>query len=102
MGKLTLLKAIVGTDDGDDVLDAYLSLAEAKVLNRLYPFDMPSGAVVPIRYEMTQVRIAAEMLNRRGSEGQNSHSENNISRGYETADVSEALLREITPLAGVL
>jgi hypothetical protein len=42
------------------------------------------------------------MFNKRGAEGETSHSENGVSRTYSSASVSEELLREITPKAGVV
>ena len=42
------------------------------------------------------------MLNKRGAEGQTSHSENGISRSYENADIPESMLKSIIPFCGVL
>jgi hypothetical protein len=54
------------------------------------------------RYKDLQIRIAVEMFAKRGAEGETSHSENGISRTYSSANISEDLLREITPKAGVI
>lgn len=99
--KLTLLKAMVGSSDTDDVLLAYLDVAGRKVLNRAYPYGTEETEV-PSRYEFLQCEIAAYLLNKRGAEGQVSHAENGISRQYESADVPESLLGAITPRVGVL
>ena len=99
--KLTLLKAMVGSSDTDDVLLAYLDVAGRKVLNRAYPYGTEETEV-PSRYEFLQCEIAAYLLNKRGAEGQTAHSENGISRSYESADVPESLLGAITPRVGVL
>ena len=56
---------------------------------------------VPTRYETKQVEIAVYLYNKRGAEGQTSHSENGINRTYESADVPESLMRGITPYVGV-
>jgi hypothetical protein len=42
------------------------------------------------------------MFNKRGAEGETAHSENGVSRTYQSANVSEDLLKEITPKAGVV
>ena len=99
--KLTLLKAMVGGSDTDDVLFAYLDIAGGKIINRAYPYgtDEPQ---VPARYDFLQCEIAAYLLNKRGAEGQTGHSENGISRSYESADVPESMLGAITPMVGVL
>lgn len=99
--KLTLLKAMVGSSDTDDVLLAYLDIAGGKIINRAYPFD-PEATEVPRRYEFLQCEIASYLLNKRGAEGQTGHSENGISRSYESADVPESMLGAVTPMVGVL
>ena len=99
--KLQLLKAMVGESDTEDVLLAYLNIAGRKILYRAYPFGTDETEV-PSRYDFLQCEIAAYLLNKRGAEGQTSHSENGISRSYESADVPESLLCAITPMVGVL
>ena len=68
---------------------------------RAYPFD-PSIMEVPEQYSYLQVEIATYLLNKRGGEGELSHSENGISRSYENGDVPESMMRQIVPMAGVL
>jgi hypothetical protein len=99
--KLTLLKAMVGESDTDGVLLAYLDIACDKILNRAYPYGT-DDTEVPKRYEFLQCEIAAYLLNKRGAEGQTSHSENGISRSYESADVPESLIGAVTPMVGVI
>lgn len=103
--KLTLVRVMAGSPDPDDpawtddVLKAYLGIARQKILDRLYPFG--SGRDLPPRYNHLQCEIAVYLLNKRGAEGQTSHSENGISRAYESADVPESMLRSVTPSCGV-
>ncbi len=99
--KLTLLKAMVGSSDTDDVLLAYLDIAGRKILNRAYPFGTDETEV-PTRYDFLQCEIASYLLNKRGAEGQTGHSENGISRSYESADVPESMLGAVTPMVGVI
>ena len=99
--KLTLLKAMVGSADSDDVLLAYLDIAGGKILNRAYPYGTDETDVPP-RYDFLQCEIAAYLLNKRGAEGQTGHSENGISRSYESADVPESMLGAVTPMVGVI
>ena len=99
--KLTLLKAMVGESDTEEVLLAYLNIAGNKILNRAYPYGTDETEV-PKRYEFLQCEVAAYLLNKRGAEGQTSHSENGISRSYESADVPESMLGAVTPMVGVL
>ena len=99
--KLQLLKAIVGGSDTEEVLLAYLNIAGNKIINRAYPYGTYETEV-PVRYDFLQCEIAAYLLNKRGAEGQTSHSENGISRSYESADVPESLLGAVTPMCGVI
>lgn len=107
MEALNILKVMLGQPEGnpddwnDDVLSAYLNLAGQKILGRLYPFDMPEDAEVPKRYQGLQCEIACYLLNKRGAEGQTSHSENGISRAYESASVPDSMLFEVVPFVGV-
>lgn len=99
--KLTMLRAMVGDGDSDEVLLTYLTLAGRKIINRAYPYDNDVD-IVPRRYGYLQCEIAAYMLNKRGAEGETSHSENGVSRGYESADVPESLMGQIVPFCGVM
>ena len=99
--KLQLLKAMVGESDTEEVLLAYLNIAGRKIINRAYPYGTDETEV-PVRYDFLQCEIAAYLLNKRGAEGESSHSENGISRSYESADVPESLLGAVTPMCGVI
>lgn len=96
--KRGMLAALLAPDtDADDVLFAMLDLAEAEVLNRMYPFGYPGGTSIPARYDLLQVQLAAELYSKRGAEGQTSHSENGISRTWPE---KSALLKQVLPHVG--
>lgn len=98
MEKRSALAAILAPDtDTDEVLDTMVALAEAEVLNKMYPFGYSEGMTVPGRYEMLQVQLAAEMYSKRGADGQSSHSENGIARTWPE---KSALLARIVPHVG--
>ena len=104
--KLALCRVMVeqpATADGwsDDVLKAYLTIAGRKIINRAYPYD-DTVEEVPARYGYLQCEIATYLLNKRGAEGEVSHSENGISRTYENADVPNSMLREVIPRCEVM
>ena len=102
--KLSLLRVMVGQpnegDWSDDVLTSYLAIAGQKIINRAFPYD-DSVTEVPRRYSYLQCDIANYLLNKRGAEGQTAHSENGVGRSYESADVPESMMSEITPNVGV-
>ena len=84
----------------DDILTKYLDIAGNKILNRAYPYD-DTVTEVPRRYGYLQCEIATYLLNKRGAEGETSHSENGISRSYENADVPDSMLSEVVPHCGL-
>ena len=98
--KNALVKSMANeTDEG--TVAAYFGISASKICRRAYPFD-PSITEVPEQYSYLQVEIATYLLNKRGGEGELSHSENGISRSYENGDVPESMMRQIVPMAGVL
>lgn len=98
---LIALKAMVGNSDSDEVLSTYLKLAGRKIIDRAFPYKS-NVSEVPEKYGALQCEIAAYMLNKRGAEGQTSHSENGITRSYENADVPSSMLKVVTPHVGVI
>ena len=98
--KITLVSAMSGESDYDTV-SAYLTMAGQKIIALAYPFDH-TVTEVPARYEHVQIDAAVFMLNKRGAEGEQSHTENGIRRDYEGADLPASMLRCIVPVCGVV
>lgn len=80
--RLELMNRIAPDTDTKEVLEGVLSVAEALILNRMYPFGYPDGMNVPPRYEQIQIQLAVELYTQRGAEGQSGHSENGVSRSW--------------------
>ena len=99
--KQAQLAVLISPDTAEDtLLSTLLTLSEGIVLNRRYPFGIPEGATVPTQYEHIQLQIALELFSKMGAEGQTAHNENGINRTYESAGVSNSLLRRIVPICG--
>lgn len=92
--QISMLKITAGETDVV-MLSAYLDLAGEKICNKCYPFSNKRD--VPERYHALQVEIACYLLNKRGAEGETAHSENGISRSYESASVPDSMLKNIIP-----
>lgn len=60
--------------------------------------EIRNSDAVEKQYLNIQVKIAVELFNKLGAEGQVAHTENGISRSYESADISNSLLKQITPM----
>ncbi len=101
MTQLERLKIRIPEEINDVVLEDILESAKAVILSRRFPFGEQPTEIEP-KYMDLQIRIAVEMYNKRGVEGQTSHSENGVGRSYASANVSEDLLKEITPKVGVV
>ena len=101
MTQLERLKIRITENITDAELEDILESAKAVILSRRFPFtEWPEE--IEAKYKDLQIRIAVEMVAKRGAEGETAHSENGISRSYASASVSEDLLKEITPKAGVV
>ena len=101
MEKLEKLKVLISPDTATDPLLLYLlEQAEGIILNRRYPFGAPEGVTLSAIHERIQLRIAVELFNKMGAEGQTAHDENGIKRTWEAGDVSSTLLKAIAPVCG--
>ncbi len=99
--KLITLEAMIDGSESTEVLSVYLKIAGRKIIARAFPYD-ESVTEVPTRYNMLQCEIAAYLLNKRGAEGETSHTENGITRSYGSADVPEAMLSAVVPRVGMM
>lgn len=94
-------------EENEDILSDCLETAKNAILSRRYPFqewptDDDSNVTLEARYTDLQFRIALDLYNKQGAEGETAHSENGISRTYESSWISEQLLSEVTPYCGVV
>ena len=78
------------------VLEECVENAKHIILMRRFPYGDYPEEIEP-RYEDLQYRIALDLYNKIGAEGETAHSENGVSRTYESSWVSEQLLNEIVP-----
>lgn len=103
MNDVERLQLRLGLKAGQDaeLLAELLSSAEAAIMVRRFPFGYDAETEFPSRYADLKLRIALDLYNRIGAEGQMSHSENGIQRTYESSWISASLLNEIVPLVGV-
>ena len=98
--KLEMLEVMTGETD-EVMLSTYLTIAGQKVLRKVYPYGA-DGREMPEQYDTIHVEIACYLINKRGAEGQLTHSENGVSRTYGNGDVPPSLMREIVPFASTV
>ena len=66
-----------------------------------YPLDESQEPFIELRYHDWIMRCAVELYSKSGAEGQKMHIENSIHRSYDSGTISQALMSEIVPVAGV-
>jgi hypothetical protein len=99
--KIEQLKHLLSPDSpSDEELTALLLITKGAILNRRYPLGSYYGEEVPPKYEYLQLQMCVQLYNKKGVEGQTSHSENGITRNYEVGDIPQSLLKQIIPCAG--
>lgn len=98
MAQIDVLKTILGISgtSEDAILTFYLDNAE-QIIKTLRHADY-----IEPQYLNTQIKMAVELYNKRGVEGQTGHNENGINRTYDRADLSNAVLSEVTPFVTTL
>ena len=99
--KIVLVKSTTDEAD-DDVISAFLEMAGDSICNYCDPYGNVEREVLLDKYGGVQARLAAYFINKIGADGEQSHTENGISRSYEAADIPPSLLRELTPICGVI
>lgn len=79
--KINKIKLILGGDEKEDVIGAYLEMAESEILSW-------SGVEsVSPNYDTVQIMAVIAGYNLLGAENQTSHSENGISRVFKYSDM---------------
>lgn len=88
------MELITGESD-TKLLDVYLRLAAAKILDKCYPFGYDTETTdVPDRYKSKQLDLAVILFYKRGAEGETTHNENGVNRSLES---EQSILKSVTP-----
>jgi len=94
MAQIDTLKVVLGNPNvSDDLLAFYLDNAKDIIC------DLRNSDIVEPKFETTQIKIAVELFNKNGVEGQTGHKESGMSRTYEKGDVSDSLITQIPIIA---
>ena len=99
MDNLDRLKLRTGEPNEAILIDC-LESAKAAIMARRYPYGDWPDELEP-RFLDKQFLCALDLYNKIGAEGEQSHTENGVSRTYESAWISESLLQDIVPMAKV-
>ena len=85
-------------ETNDERSRVFLDSARRIILRKCYPFG-DGQELVPEKYIDKQLEIAVFLYNKQGAEGETAHSENGISRSYETASIPPSMTKDIIPFA---
>lgn len=85
----------------ESILIDCLESAKSAIMSRRYPYhEWPDE--LEKQYLDLQYRIALDLYNKTGAEGELGHSENGVSRQYESSWISQQLLMEVVPMVKAL
>lgn len=108
--KIELVKTFLGSDTipEDEVITAYLEVAEQRLLSAKYPYEDTEAVneegekiwKLPAKHEIDQCELASRMLFRVGFQGQLGSNENGIIREWASVDDID-ILNRVTPKVGV-
>ncbi|MBQ0097906.1 MAG: phage head-tail connector protein [Oscillospiraceae bacterium] len=101
--KICIVKAFIDKEIEvtDEEISAYLLKAEQAIINRRYPIIQDNETVeFPSRYDYLHCELASRYINRKGTEGEISHTESGTSRTYASTN-DEDLLSEVIPIVRV-
>lgn len=112
MTQLERLKRRIPQEQDDSLLCELLDSAKNVILGLRFPFgdwptELQSGSdgkleevtVLESRYLDLQIRMALDLYNKIGAEGELVHSENGVSRHYESSWIAKELRNEVIPMA---
>ena len=97
------VQVLVGDPRFDDFAEVYLGTAKQAIIARRWPYDEnKTWDDVPETYHLLACDIAAYLINRRGSEGELSHSESGTQRTYDSSGIPDSYLRCVVPAVGMV
>ena len=103
--KLTMVKTLleISLEDRskDELISAYIMLADREILSWRYSYSAQPADVVPCEYDTVAVMAVVAGYSQGGAENQLQHSENGISRVFKYADMVAYIRAHVIPLCKV-
>ena len=99
--KIAMVKLLSDETD-DEVISAFLSLAEHAVYKYGDPYETMSEGEFLAKYQDVVVEVAAYKLNKRGWDYTKIYTENGVRREYESGDLPSSLLGRVTRICGAV
>ena len=99
--KIVMVKAMTDETD-EDVISAFLSKAADEIYLAADPYETETKEEFLEKYGNVQVDAAAYYINKRGWDFETSHSENGVTRTYESGGLPNSILCRLTGKAGAV
>jgi len=84
-------------DSSEDSMLSELLTSSLEVINDIRQYTPVEDVIVEPQYESIAVEMTVALFSKIGAEGEVSHSENGISRVYDSSSFPTALLSRIMP-----
>lgn len=102
MTQLDILKAWLPDVTDEALLNSALERAKLGIMELRFPFGHSEEQELEPQYLGLQIEWAIELISKMGAEGETAHSENGVSRTYESGSVSNSLKRRVVPMGKVV
>lgn len=96
---ITQINLMMGESYSDELLSAYISLAQTECANWEYQLIGKPDDIDLTRYDSVVIQAVIVGMSLRGAEGETQHSENGILRGYKWSDMTQYIHANIVPYA---
>ena len=97
----TLLEIADDDASSDELISAYLTLAEKEIISWRYSYTGQTITAVPAEYEVTQIMAVVAGYSQGGAENQTGHSENGIQRVFKYSDMVAYIRAHVIPICKV-
>lgn len=95
--KIALVQ-VMSNENDEDKINAMLTLAGARIIEKVYPFDLEAEEV-PARYHALQCEIASYLVTRADSQGEIRHNENGVDISWASDSVPDSMLANVVPFS---
>lgn len=97
--KIALVE-VMSNETDETKINAMLTLAGAKIIQKAYPFDSDVEEV-PTKYHALQCEIASYLMGRKEALGEIRHNENGVDITWDSSSVPDDMLADVIPYARV-
>lgn len=98
--KIAMIQSLTG-ETNSNIISIYLIIAKSELMRKIYPYG-DGTEEFPTKYDGLHIQATEYLLNKRGAEGETQHSENGLTRSYESGGLPKSMTEQIIPICGVI